>query len=410
MQVDTLLGVAKGEYFNELYFHLHKHMVRFAPRQESRNGPTMEYTQFKTIITNPYKRCIGGQNRNMNIFFLLAEALWIFAGRKDVAFLDNFNKQLKQYSDDGYNYHAPYGFRMRHYGLVSSYQPHGTHPLTRGFDQLKRAVQLLEANPDDRRVVISIWNPDTDLGTVSKDLPCNDTIMLKIREGKLNFTVANRSNDLNLGLTTNIFQFSFLFEILGNILNVPLGTQVHNSDSLHIYQDFDVTKNMLANQDLPFNDLYENARPMLMDFNFIGKGAEEKFNEVDYHVNSLITTLTRFAAGEYDEERKNYIEINLRNFSIYLYRVFHLLKIYISYSKKQFTRPEAFNNIVDFMNSNYRSLENGIKSRLKVNDIFILALNFFHCRMKNNKEELKEELATVKHFDLYYNWFREGNY
>ena len=70
---------------------------------------------------------------------------------------------------------------------------------------------------------------------MKKDIPCNDIVMLKIREGKLITTIGNRSNDLHLGLPTNIFQFSFLTELIAGALGVELGTQTHNSQSLHVY-------------------------------------------------------------------------------------------------------------------------------------------------------------------------------
>ena len=71
---------------------------------------------------------------------------------------------------------------------------------------------------------MSIWNTDFDLGTQTKDIPCNDLVMLKIRNGKMVTTIQNRSNDLHLGLPTNVFQFSFLTEMMAGCLGIELGT------------------------------------------------------------------------------------------------------------------------------------------------------------------------------------------
>ncbi len=106
-------------HFNDGYFNLHQFLLTEGDMVGSRNGSTRELLNFKTVIKNPVKRCVGGYNRNINIFFLLAEAIWIWAGRRDVAFLDTFNSQLKNYSDDGINYHAPYGWRMRNFGIAA---------------------------------------------------------------------------------------------------------------------------------------------------------------------------------------------------------------------------------------------------------------------------------------------------
>jgi len=59
--------------------------------------------------------------------------------------------------------------------------------------------------------------------------------MIKLREGKLEWTQVMRSNDLVLGLPYNIVQFTSIQEILASWLGVEVGTYNHISDSLHIY-------------------------------------------------------------------------------------------------------------------------------------------------------------------------------
>ena len=81
-------------------------------------------------------------------------------------------------------------------------------------------LRVLDENPNTRQAVISIWNPLLDLGVSTKDMPCNDMLMFKIRDKKLITTIQNRSNDLHLGLPTNIFQFSFMPELMSQCLNV----------------------------------------------------------------------------------------------------------------------------------------------------------------------------------------------
>jgi thymidylate synthase len=183
---------------------------------------------------------VGGFGRDINIFFLLVEALWIYAGRKDLKLLEFFNSRMRDFSDDGTIFHAPYGWRLRHHG-VNSEEVGSNH---NGYDQVEQAVQILSKDPESRQVVMSIWNPLMDLGYKSKDIPCNDLVMLKIRDGKLITTIQNRSNDLHWGLPTNIFQFSFLTEMMALCLDVELGTQTHNSQSLHIYDWNEIAKNM----------------------------------------------------------------------------------------------------------------------------------------------------------------------
>jgi hypothetical protein len=151
---------------------------RVAPRGQV----TLEYPgPVATTYINPTHRVLMDPDRDANPFFHFFEAMWILAGRDDVAFLSYFNKRMSDYSDDGERFHAPYGHRLR-----KAY----------GFDQIEGVISELETNPDSRRAVAAIWHPALDLAKNSKDIPCNDTIFFKLRRGKLNMTVACRSNDV----------------------------------------------------------------------------------------------------------------------------------------------------------------------------------------------------------------------
>ena len=72
----------------------------------------------------------------------------------------------------------------------------------------------MNADPDLRRSVISLWNPSLDLGNQSKDIPCNTQLVLRVKGKDFHLTVFNRSNDLHWGYIANIFLFSFLGEII----------------------------------------------------------------------------------------------------------------------------------------------------------------------------------------------------
>lgn len=75
-----------------------------------------------------------------------------------------------------------------------------------------------------------------DLGKSSKDIPCNDLIMFKIRDGELNMTVCCRSNDAILGAYgANAVQFSMIQEFVARAVGVRVGVYRQISDSFHVY-------------------------------------------------------------------------------------------------------------------------------------------------------------------------------
>lgn len=382
------LGVTKVEYFSRVYPDINEFLLQFADWQESRDGKVKEILDFKTIITNPYRRCVGGYKRNINIFFLLAEAMWIALGRKDVKTLVWFNKNMEKFSDDGKVFHAPYGFRLRHWGVRSEDKFEPGISTAQGFDQVINAIKILAENPNSRQVVMSIWNPEFDLGFRTKDTPCNDMVMLKIRDGKLITTIANRSNDLHWGLPTNIFQFSFLTEIMAACLDVELGTQTHNSQSLHIYEWNDIADIMQAEyRSEEAVELYASGcEARHMDFKFIHEYPANRYREIEYYMSFIFNSLGRIIEGE--NELTDEIE-KMKEFSSYLYGVYCLLKIYTEYKMKLSSCKNAGEKDVVRMTalSEIEVLEK--QTSIENWDVSVLAKNFFVSRLSFKDENEK---------------------
>jgi hypothetical protein len=199
-----------------------------------RGMQTMEYRGVVTTeYSEPTERVLWSPHRDANPFFHLMEALWILAGRADVEFLAAYNKQMRNYSDNGSTFHAPYGFRLRNHFI-----PDATVGEVDAIDQVRVAIELLSQDHSTRQVVLSIWDPAVDLGAKTKDMPCNDMVMFKIRDGHLNMTVCCRSNDALWGAYgANVVQFSVLQEFIASAIDVPVGVYRQISDSFHVYTD-----------------------------------------------------------------------------------------------------------------------------------------------------------------------------
>lgn len=388
------LGVAITESFSEMYPVMNWYIFNKKDFEESRDGEVKEVLDFKTQLLNPYRRCVGGYKRDINIFFLLAEAMWIATGKKDVHFLTMFNKRMSDFSDDGKTFHAPYGYRLRHWGIRTedSFIDDVFLEASKGYDQVIDAIRLFSENPNSRQVVLSIWNPNFDLGYKTKDIPCNDIIMMKIRDGKLITTIQNRSNDLHWGLPTNIFQFSFLTELMAGALGIELGTQTHNSQSLHIYKWNKTAKVMNdifvkeRDGEEVVGDMYKNygAKEIKIDFNFSHEIPVNRFREIEYNLQTIIRNLFRIWSG--DTEMDDEIQ-QLANFSSYLYSSYQILKIYLNYKvkilnvengtkKDDVARHIAISDIevLEAESENYNW------------DVFMLAKNFFVSRLSNEME------------------------
>lgn len=188
-----------------------------------RGMQTLEHEgPFITTYEQPAEMVLFDPVRDANPMFHFFEALWILQGRDDVAFLAHFLPRMADFSDDGKTFHAPYGHRMRY---------------AYGFDQIETAIKKLSEDKDSRQAVVSIWHPHLDWQK-SRDVPCNDMLMFKIREGKLRMTVCCRSNDAVLGAYgANVVQFSTLLKYMAGRIGVGVGEYTQISDSFHVYTD-----------------------------------------------------------------------------------------------------------------------------------------------------------------------------
>jgi len=190
--------------------------------QESRAGDIIEVPYpVATVYKTPWQRVLVNKDRNANPFFHFFEALWILAGRKDVKFLTEFNKRMANFSDDGVTFNAPYGSRMR---------------TVCGTDQIHTAICILKKKPESRQVVLQIWDKFDLENETTKDKPCNLCVLFRIRQGRLDITVYNRSNDMLWGAYgANVVQFSMLQEYVAASVNIPMGTYTQVSNSFHVY-------------------------------------------------------------------------------------------------------------------------------------------------------------------------------
>lgn len=156
-------------------------------------------------------------------------------------------------------------------------------PIGQGFretvDQLKKVIDKLKTNPDDRRMIVSAWHPywvdhcalppchclfhfNTEELTLNerinyvKGLPLSNTAefwkALEVQseekqlewldvnnfpKRKLNLLLYQRSNDFFLGVPFNITSYSLLLAMVAHIVNMEPGTFTHCYGDAHIYQN-----------------------------------------------------------------------------------------------------------------------------------------------------------------------------
>jgi hypothetical protein len=198
-----------------------------AVEEDTRNGPVYRMDVPLTVhYLRPLERVIFWPERDANPFFHLFEAMWMLMGRNDVDFVEQFAKNMRNYSDDGKILHGAYGHRWRHHF---------------GLDQLGQIIENLKKNSNCRRQVLQMWDARSDMSREGKDVPCNTQIYFQrdpSNERQLNMMVTNRSNDIIWGmLGSNAVHFSVLLEYVAESAAMLPGQYWHVSFNPHIYKD-----------------------------------------------------------------------------------------------------------------------------------------------------------------------------
>ena len=237
---------------------------------ETRNGKAIALPRPLVIqFREPTERVLFDPDRNCNPFFHLVEGLWMLAGRNDTEFISQFNQNMLTYSDDGLTFNAAYGHRWRRY-----FQ----------YDQITRVCDTLIANPLDRRTVLTMWDGHFDARGDSKDYPCNMSIMCRIVEGALDFTITNRSNDVVFGLCgANAVHMSMLQEYMATRIGVKVGQWYHLTNNLHIYErHFHLMQNLVPTGHWEWC-YYPKPSPLVMDWRAFDRDCADLCNgKLDY--------------------------------------------------------------------------------------------------------------------------------
>ena len=109
------------------------------------------------------------------------------------------------------------------------------NPEGKPIDQLAKIVGDLSGGVDDRREILTFWNP----GEIDRMcLPaCMHTHTFSLLDGTLYLQSTQRSDDLPLGHCFNQIQVATLLLIMAQITGNRPGTAFHKINNVHIYED-----------------------------------------------------------------------------------------------------------------------------------------------------------------------------
>ena len=120
-------------------------------------------------------------------------------------FWDYWSNKLSQDEND---LGPTYGFEWRHFG--AEYKGIGDYT-NQGIDQIKWVIEKLKKYPENKRLVVSQWNPkDIDQQAIP---PCPFAFQLITYGNKLNLIFYQRSGDICLGVPNDFAQHALLLHL-----------------------------------------------------------------------------------------------------------------------------------------------------------------------------------------------------
>lgn len=129
---------------------------------------------------------------------------------------------------------------------------------TFGHDsQLHYVLNEVKNNPDSTRILTTLWNVN-DIADMALT-PCVYGTQWTVINNKLVLEVKVRSNDLALGLPSNIYQYSILHRLVAQECGLSCGDIIYNVHNIHYYDRHEETLNE------QFENFKENIENTILD-------------------------------------------------------------------------------------------------------------------------------------------------
>ena len=218
-------GVMKENRTGINHLGYHGDMMKF----DLRNGfpaVTTKKLAFKSVVAEMLGFLRGYQNAAQ--FRQLGCNVWNANANENEAWLCN---SYRQGEDD---LGRIYGAQARNW-LMPVWNDEAQVEEVQYIDQLRKVVDDLSQRIDNRREIVTHWNP----GELSRMAlpPCHLLYQFGIQGEYLNLSMYQRSCDVPLGIPFNIAGYSWLLAVIAHITGLKPGVFTHFMHDIHIYEN-----------------------------------------------------------------------------------------------------------------------------------------------------------------------------
>lgn len=239
-----------GEYD---YLFLLNNLINKGDKRQTRNSMTRSLFG-QRLEFNLAKYFPMATIRNVPLKWIFEELMWIIRGQTDSKILEDKGITIwkgntsREFLDKNNLSHfkegevgPTYGFLMRNFGgdypygeeyYGNSYEKNMERA---GCDQLMRVIQKIKENPNDRRLVISLWDPNN----IDKCAlpPCLRDYQFYVSGGKLSCQATLRSSDMPVALHWNICTAALLTHLIAKECDLGVERLIMVIGDCHIYEE-----------------------------------------------------------------------------------------------------------------------------------------------------------------------------
>jgi thymidylate synthase len=162
--------------------------------------------------------------KRIHLKSVVYELLWFLQGNTNIEYLRANGVSIwDEWADANGDLGPVYGSQWRSWPA----------PDGRSIDQIANVIDMIQRNPDSRRLIVSAWNPaDVDKMALP---PCHCLFQFYVANGKLSCQLYQRSADVFLGVPFNIASYALLTMMVAQVTGLNPGDFVHSLGDAHLY-------------------------------------------------------------------------------------------------------------------------------------------------------------------------------
>lgn len=164
--------------------------------------------------------------KKLHLKSIIYELLWFLKGDTNIAYLkENGVRIWDEWADENGDLGPVYGKQWRSWEGADG----------QVYDQIQTALDLIQNNPDSRRIIVNAWNV-ADLPEMHLS-PCHALFQFYVANGKLSCQLYQRSADVFLGVPFNIASYALLTMMMAQVSGLEAGDFVHTFGDAHLYSN-----------------------------------------------------------------------------------------------------------------------------------------------------------------------------